>query len=89
MALELGEHGITVNAVAPGQISTPMTEMEDVDPSTVERPNIPLGRPGDAREIAALVAFLASPAAAYATGASFVMDGGLTLVAARHGNEGP
>ena len=89
MALELGEHGITVNAVAPGQIATPMTDMDDVDPSSVERPNIPLGRPGDAREIAALIAFLASPGAAYATGASFVMDGGLMQIAARHGNQGP
>ncbi len=42
MALELGEHGITVNAVAPGQIATPMTDLKDVDPSTVARPNIPL-----------------------------------------------
>jgi len=89
MALELAQHGITVNAVAPGQIATPMTDLDDVDPSTVERPNIPLGRPGDAREIAALIAFLASPAAAYASGSSFVMDGGLMLIAARHGNEGP
>jgi NAD(P)-dependent dehydrogenase (short-subunit alcohol dehydrogenase family) len=89
MALELGQHGITVNAVAPGQIATPMTDMEDVDPATVERPNIPLGRPGDAREIAALIAFLASPGAAYATGSSFVMDGGMLQIAARHGNEGP
>jgi hypothetical protein len=89
MALELGEYGITVNAVAPGQIATPMTDLEDVDPSGVERPNIPLGRPGDAREIAALIAFLASPEAAYATGSSFVMDGGLMQIAARHGNQGP
>jgi len=82
MALELAEHGITVNAVAPGEIATPMTGNEDVDPRTVERPSIPAGRPGDAREIASLVVWLASDAAAYATGASFVVDGGLTLMAA-------
>ena len=82
MALELAPHGITVNAVAPGEIATPMTAMDGVDPSSVERPGIPAGRPGDAREIAALVAFLASPEAAYVTGSSLVADGGLLLMAA-------
>jgi NAD(P)-dependent dehydrogenase (short-subunit alcohol dehydrogenase family) len=76
-ALELGEHGITVNAVAPGEISTPMTGQEDVDPRTQERPGVPLGRPGDAREVAAVIAFLASPGSAYVTGASVVVDGGM------------
>ena len=60
-ALELGKYRITANCVAPGEISTPMTGQEDVDPHTEERPGIPLGRPGDAREIAAVIAFLASP----------------------------
>jgi NAD(P)-dependent dehydrogenase (short-subunit alcohol dehydrogenase family) len=82
MALELAEHGITVNAVAPGEIATPMTGQEDVDPKIVERPGIPAGRPGDANEIASAIAWLASPGAAYATGASFVIDGGLLLMAA-------
>jgi NAD(P)-dependent dehydrogenase (short-subunit alcohol dehydrogenase family) len=82
MALELAPHGVTVNSVAPGEISTPMTGMEDVDPASVKRPGIPAGRPGDAREIAAAVAFLASPAAAYVTGSSMVVDGGLLLMAA-------
>ena len=76
-ALELAEHGITVNAVAPGEIATEMTGQEDVDPRTVERPGIPIGRPGDAREVAAVIAFLASPAASYVTGASVVVDGGM------------
>src|SRR3954470_4108721 len=40
MALELGEHGITVNSVAPGEIATPMTGQEDVDPRTVHRPGV-------------------------------------------------
>jgi NAD(P)-dependent dehydrogenase (short-subunit alcohol dehydrogenase family) len=82
MALELAEHGITVNAVAPGEIATAMTGNEDVDPHTVDRPRIPAGRPGHADEIAEVVAFLASPGAQYVTGASYVADGGLLLMAA-------
>ena len=82
MALELAEHGITVNSVAPGEIATPMTGNEDVDPAGRERPAIPAGRPGDAREVAETIAHLASPEASYTTGASFVVDGGLLLMAA-------
>jgi NAD(P)-dependent dehydrogenase (short-subunit alcohol dehydrogenase family) len=82
MALELAAHGIAVNAVAPGEIATPMNDAEDVDPRTVDRPRIPAGRPGDAREIASLIAWLCSDGAAYATGHSFVVDGGLLLTAA-------
>jgi NAD(P)-dependent dehydrogenase (short-subunit alcohol dehydrogenase family) len=77
LALELAEHGITVNAVAPGEIATPMTEQEDIDPRREHRAGIPLGRPGDAREVAAVVAFLASAEADYVTGASWVVDGGM------------
>ncbi len=77
VALELGEHGITANAIAPGEIATPMTGLEDKDPHEESRPGIPLGRPGDAREIAAVVAFLASPRSSYVTGASWVVDGGM------------
>jgi hypothetical protein len=82
MALELAEHGITVNAVAPGEIATPMTGNEDVDPATVSRPGIPMGRPGDAWEVAHVIAHLASPEASYTTGASYVVDGGLMLMPA-------
>ncbi|MFI9812814.1 SDR family oxidoreductase [Saccharothrix variisporea] len=80
LALELAEHDITVNSVAPGEISTPMTGQEDVDPRTQPRPGVPLGRPGHAKEVAAVVAFLATPAAGYVTGASFVVDGGMLLM---------
>jgi NAD(P)-dependent dehydrogenase (short-subunit alcohol dehydrogenase family) len=80
LALELAEHGITVNSVAPGEISTPMTGQADADPKEQERPGVPLGRTGDANEVAAAVAFLATPAAAYITGASLVVDGGMLLM---------
>ncbi|MGC4808846.1 SDR family oxidoreductase [Micromonospora sp. DT233] len=86
MAQELAADGITVNAVAPGEISTPMTGQEDVDPTTEERPGVPVGRPGDAREIAAVVALLASPAAAYVTGASWPVDGGMLLMGPQAGS---
>ena len=82
MAVELAEHAITVNAVAPGEISTPMNDADDVDPHAQDRDWIPAGRPGSAHEIAHFVAFLASPAAQYATGSSIIVDGGLTLMAA-------
>jgi NAD(P)-dependent dehydrogenase (short-subunit alcohol dehydrogenase family) len=80
LALELAEHAITVNSVAPGEISTPMTGQEDLDPRTEPRPGVPLGRPGHAREVAAAVAFLTTPAAGYITGASLVVDGGMLLM---------
>ncbi len=83
MALELTEHGITVNSVAPGETATPLTGAHDVDPEDIDRAQtIPTGRPGHTREIAAAVAYLASPEASYTTGSSLVVDGGLTLMAA-------
>jgi NAD(P)-dependent dehydrogenase (short-subunit alcohol dehydrogenase family) len=81
-ALELAEHGITVNAVAPGEISTKMTGQQDEDPTTSDRPGLPAARPGHADEIAHAIAYLASPQASYTTGESLVVDGGLMLMAA-------
>jgi NAD(P)-dependent dehydrogenase (short-subunit alcohol dehydrogenase family) len=89
LALELAKHGILVNSVGPGEIATPMTGNEDTDPETVERPGIPLRRPGHAREMAAVISFLAGPESTYVTGSSFVADGGLTLMAAIQGGEAP
>lgn len=86
LALELAEHGITANSVAPGEIATPMTGQEDEDPTTIDRPGVPLGRPGDAREIAAVIAFLASPAASYVSGASWAVDGGMLQMGPQAGS---
>lgn len=71
-ALELGPHNIRVNSVHPGFIRTPMTKFF---PDDMLR--IPLGRPGQPDEVASFVVFLASDESRYATGAEFVMDGGL------------
>lgn len=72
-ALELGERGIRVNAVCPGPIETPMMRADQVDWSAV-----PLSRAAETREVAALVTYLASDAAAYCTGGDHTVDGGLT-----------
>ncbi|PPF57284.1 SDR family oxidoreductase [Clavibacter michiganensis] len=85
-ALELGRHGITVNSVAPGEIATPMTGQTDEDPRGISRPGIPLGRPGHADEIADVIAFLASDAAGYVTGASWAVDGGMLQMGPQGGS---
>jgi NAD(P)-dependent dehydrogenase (short-subunit alcohol dehydrogenase family) len=53
VTMELAEYGILINAIEPGEISTLMTGAEDEDPTTIERPKLPLGCPGHARKIAA------------------------------------
>jgi 3alpha(or 20beta)-hydroxysteroid dehydrogenase len=71
-ALELGPHQIRVNSIHPGFIRTPMTKHFPDNMLT-----IPLGRPGQSEEVSTFVVFLASDDSRYATGAEFVMDGGL------------
>jgi glucose 1-dehydrogenase len=79
LAVELGPHQITVNNVAPGAIITPInTKLLDNKPELdALLANIPLDRMGKPEEVAALVAFLASDEAAYVTGSTYVLDGGL------------
>jgi glucose 1-dehydrogenase len=79
LAVELGPLGITVNNVAPGAIDTPINSKMEADPKELDGllANIPLGRLGKPEEVAGLVAFLAFDDAAYVTGSTYVIDGGL------------
>ena len=77
-ANELGPYGIRVNAVCPGLIRTPLTESHFSNPELLKDyfRHIPLGRGGEATEVANAIAFLASDAASYITGAALFVDGG-------------
>lgn len=85
MALDLAEYGVRVNGVAPGSVRTPMLEHTvsmDTNPEKLWRvldDMHPLGRIGTPREIAEVVAFLASEAASFVTGSMLIADGGLLL----------
>jgi 3-oxoacyl-[acyl-carrier protein] reductase len=79
LAREIGSRGITVNCVAPGFIDTDMTRvLTDAQRETLLR-QIPLGRLGNPEDVAAVVAFLASPQAAYITGATLHVNGGMYM----------
>ena len=79
LSVELGPLGITVNNIAPGAIATPINAslLEDKPKLDALLQNIPLGRLGTSEEIANLAAFMASDEAAYITGSTYVIDGGL------------
>lgn len=79
LARELAPRGITVNAVAPGFVTTAMTDSLPDHIRTAYLEQIPLGRFADVTDIAGPVLFLASPAAAYVTGAILGVDGGLGM----------
>jgi len=78
LAVELAEHNITVNAVAPGAIDTPMLDEAGFNDESMKGllAGVPLGRMGTPDEIAAAVVFLASDEASYVTGAVLTVDGG-------------
>ena len=80
LAAEVGSRGITVNCVAPGFIETDMTADLPEDIANKMLARIPVGRLGQVKEIAATVAFLASPAAAYITGETIHVNGGMLMV---------
>jgi 3-oxoacyl-[acyl-carrier protein] reductase len=79
LAKEVGSRQITVNAVAPGFIETDITSHLGDASRTALLERIPLGRLGTADDVAGLVGFLCSPAAAYITGQVIAIDGGLIL----------
>lgn len=80
LARELGPRNVTVNCVAPGFIATDMTEGLPEAAKTALMAQIPLGRLGQADEVAAAVAFLASPGAGYVTGTELHVNGGMAMV---------
>ena len=80
IAAEVASRGITANAVAPGFIATPMTDKLNDDQKARINTQIPAGRMGTTEEIAAAVLYLASPEAAYVTGATLHVNGGMAML---------
>jgi NAD(P)-dependent dehydrogenase (short-subunit alcohol dehydrogenase family) len=81
MALELAEHGITVNLIAPGTIETDLNRAVLADPEVRRQrlPSIPAGRYGQPEDVVAAALFLVGDGAAYVTGSTVTVDGGLTI----------
>lgn len=79
LARELGPRNVTVNCVAPGFIDTAMTKALEEKHREAMLSGIPLGRAGTAEDVASAVAFLASPAAAYITGTTLHVNGGMFM----------
>ena len=79
LARELGSRGITVNCIAPGFIETDMTKALTLTQTTALMAQIPLGRLGQASDIAHAVAFIASPRAGYITGSELHVNGGMFM----------
>jgi 3-oxoacyl-[acyl-carrier protein] reductase len=79
IAREVGSRQITVNVVAPGLVATDMTDALGEERIALMTTQVPLGRIGSVEDVAGVVGFLASPAAAYVTGAVLPVDGGLGM----------
>jgi 3-oxoacyl-[acyl-carrier protein] reductase len=79
IAREVGSRQITVNVVAPGLVATDMTDALGEERVALMTTQVPLGRIGSVEDVAGVVGFLASPAAAYVTGAVLPVDGGLGM----------
>ncbi|WP_208352813.1 3-oxoacyl-[acyl-carrier-protein] reductase [Pseudaestuariivita rosea] len=80
LAYEVASRGITVNCVAPGFITTAMTDKLTDDQKDAILKQVPAGRMGDAGEIASAVLYLASPEAAYVTGTTLHVNGGMAML---------
>ncbi len=83
IAAVTGPHGITINAIAPGDIATDISrEWDEANPEEIQRyiERCPMRRRGRAEDIAAAVAFVASPEAEFVNGSVFLVDGGITSV---------
>lgn len=80
LAYEVASRGITVNCVAPGFITTAMTDKLTDDQKSAILGQVPAGRMGDADEIGAAVLYLASPEAGYVTGTTLHVNGGMTML---------
>lgn len=80
MAAEIASRNITVNCVAPGFIATPMTDVLTDDQKAKINATIPMGRMGSSADIAAAAAFLASEEAAYVTGQTIHVNGGMAMI---------
>ena len=80
LAQEVASRGVTVNVIAPGFIETPMTDELSDDQKTTLLSRVPVARLGHADEIAAAVAYLASDEAAYVTGATIHVNGGMAML---------
>jgi 3-oxoacyl-[acyl-carrier protein] reductase len=80
LAYEVASRGITVNTVAPGFIETAMTDKLTDDQKSAILGQIPAGRMGTPEEIAAAVLYLSSPEAAYVTGTTLHVNGGMAML---------
>jgi 3-oxoacyl-[acyl-carrier protein] reductase len=79
VAREVAQRGITANAVAPGYVETELTGSLPEDVKETIRTQVPIGRFGEAEEVAEVVAFLAGEGAGYVTGQTIAVDGGMTM----------